>query len=129
VLETPLRLRAKDHYLNPERFHFGPLFSNLLRRISLLTTFHTDTPLETDFAALAQTARRIEVESMELRWHDWTRYSSRQDTLLKMGGLLGWVTLAGSDLSPFWPYLWLGQWTHAGKGSSMGLGKYRLEWP
>jgi hypothetical protein len=129
VLETPLRLRVKDHYLNPQRFHFGPLFSNLLRRISLLTTFHTDTPLETDFAALAQAAHRIEVENTELRWHDWTRYSSRQDTLLKMGGLLGRVTLAGSDLSPFWPYLWLGQWTHAGKGTSMGLGKYRLERP
>ena len=62
-----------------------------------------------------------------LRWHEWTRYSSRQDALLQMGGLLGEITVAGADLSPFWPYLWLGQWTHAGKGTSMGLGKYRIE--
>jgi len=126
-LETPLRLRVADHYLTPEGFRFGALFGNLLRRVSLLTTFHTDRPLETDFAALTRAARAIEAAQVELRWHDWTRYSSRQDTLLKMGGLLGRVTLAGADLEPFWPYLWLGQWTHAGKGTSMGLGKYRIE--
>jgi CRISPR/Cas system endoribonuclease Cas6 (RAMP superfamily) len=43
-----------------------------------------------------------------------------------MGGLLGRFSLAGEGLEPFWPYLWLGQWTHAGKGTSMGLGQYRI---
>lgn len=125
-LETPLRLKSEGRNLTPENFHFGVLFSHLLRRISLLTAFHTDTPLETDFAALTRVARTIGVERSELRWHDWSRYSSRQDTLLQMGGLLGQVTLSGDKLAPFWPYLWLGQWTHAGKGTSMGLGRYRI---
>ena len=119
-------LKSKDHYLTPESFRFGSLFTNLLRRISLLTNFHTDTPLETDFASLACAARTIEVDSAQLRWHDWTRYSSRQSTLMQMGGLLGSVTLRGEGLAPFWPYLWLGQWTHAGKATSMGLGRYRI---
>ena len=44
-----------------------------------------------------------------------------------MGGLVGSFELAGPDIEPFWPLLWLGQWTHAGKGSSMGLGRYVLE--
>lgn len=129
VLETPLRLKTGDHHLTPEQFRCGVLFSQLLRRISLLTAFHTGTPLETDFAGLTRAAHGIEVESGELHWHDWTRYSARQDTRLQMGGLLGWITLAGAELAPFWPYLWLGQWTHVGKGTSMGLGRYRLETP
>lgn len=126
TLETPLRIKATEHHLTPQSFRFAPLFSNLLRRVSLLSAFHTDTPLETDFAALVRAAHAVEVECAALRWHDWTRYSSRQDTLLQMGGLLGHVTLRG-DLAPFWPYLWLGQWCHAGKGTSLGLGKYRMD--
>jgi len=127
ALETPLRLKQEGHHLTPEAFQFGALFANLLRRISLLTAFHTDTPLETDFAGLTRAARSLAAAATRLRWHEWTRYSSRQDALLQMGGLLGEVTLAGAGLAPFWPYLWLGQWTHAGKGTSMGLGKYRVE--
>jgi CRISPR/Cas system endoribonuclease Cas6 (RAMP superfamily) len=30
-------------------------------------------------------------------------------------------------LDAFWPYLWLGQWTHAGKGTSMGMGAYTIQ--
>ena len=60
------------------------------------------------------------------RWHEWTRYSARQDTLLQMGGLVGSFALPGAALAPFWSCLWAGQWTHAGKGAVMGLGRYRL---
>jgi len=53
---------------------------------------------------------------------------------MQLGGLLGTVTFevrAGprshsNELAPFWPYIWLGQWTHAGKNTSMGLGKYEI---
>ena len=127
VLETPLRLRQAEKLLGPDAFQFGALFSNLLRRISLLTTFHTDAPLAADFAELSRTGWTIQHRAARLRWHEWVRYSSRQDTLLQMGGLVGEIELDGAGLEPFWPYLWLGQWTHAGKGAVMGLGQYRLE--
>ncbi len=126
-LETPLRLRLQNHHVTPDTFRFAHLFSQLLRRISLLMTFHTGKELQTDFAALTRASQPIEVKEPKLRWHDWTRYSSRQDTTMEMGGLLGTFTLDGEGLEPFWPYLWLGQWTHVGKGTSMGLGKYHLE--
>lgn len=125
-LLTPLRLKREEHYVTPATFRFEALFANLLRRTSLLTAFHTDTPLETDFAGLTQTARTVEPIDVKLHWKEWTRYSSRQETAMQMGGLLGEITLNGADLEPFWPYLWLGQWTHAGKGTSMGLGGYRI---
>lgn len=126
ALDTPLRINQAEKLLTPATFQFGALFSNLLRRISLLTTFHTDTPLDTDFAALSRSGWRVETEATRLRWHEWVRYSSRQDALVQMGGLLGDIELVGAGLEPFWPYLWLGQWTHAGKATSMGLGQYRL---
>jgi hypothetical protein len=128
-LITPLRLNSENRLVSQDRFRFHHLFSNLLRRISLLTAFHTDTPLEANFAGLTQAARPVAWSATRLRWHDWTRFSSRQDTLVQMGGLVGEVDLAGVDLEPFWPYLWLGQWTHAGKGAVMGLGRYALEVP
>ena len=123
---TPLRMKADGQLVTPEGFTFRTLFSSLLRRISLLTAFHSDIPLETDFAGLTRAAEAIPLAHRELRWHDWTRYSSRQDSLMQLGGLLGMVTFDSHDLAPFWPYLWLGQWTHAGKNTSMGLGKYEI---
>lgn len=92
----------------------------------MLTYFHTDTPLETDFRALVEHARRVAIRNAHLRWYDWTRYSSRQQTTMQMGGLLGELELNADGIEPFWPYLWLGQWTHAGKGASMGLGRYTI---
>ncbi|MBK7543153.1 MAG: CRISPR system precrRNA processing endoribonuclease RAMP protein Cas6 [Candidatus Competibacteraceae bacterium] len=126
VLGTPLRLRQAEKLIGPDDFRFGALFSNLLRRISLLTTFHTDAPLAADFAGLTRAAGAVRITTARLRWHDWTRYSSRQDALLQMGGLVGEFELSDIGLKPFWPYLWLGQWTHSGKGTVMGLGRYRL---
>ncbi len=126
-LETPLRIRRAEKLMGPDAFQFGALFSNLLRRVSLLSTFHTDAPLQVDFAALSRTSWTIQHRAARLRWHEWVRYSSRQDALLQMGGLAGEIELDGADLEPFWPYLWLGQWTHAGKGAVMGLGRYRIE--
>jgi CRISPR/Cas system endoribonuclease Cas6 (RAMP superfamily) len=62
-----------------------------------------------------------------MEWFDWTRYSSRQETEINMGGLVGTVELCMNDLEDYWPYLWLGQWTHVGKGTSMGMGAYTIE--
>jgi hypothetical protein len=131
TLHTPLRLRNRGHNVTPESFTFGALFANLLRRVSLLMRFHADAALATDFAGLVRRAHEIPLHDRRLRWQDWTRYSSRQQTTMQLGGVVGNFELDGSGpgsepLEPFWPYLWLGQWTHAGKGTSMGLGCYRI---
>ena len=127
AIHSPLRIKQNNHNLNPYTFNFGAFFGNLLRRISMLTYFHTDTPLETNFAELTRAARQIAFTDQDLRWFDWTRYSSRQATEMNMGGVLGSVCLDMQGMEPFWPYLWLGQWTHVGKGTSMGMGHYSIE--
>lgn len=124
-LRTPLRVKRNGHHVGPENFQFADLFSNLLRRISMLTSFHTDTPLETDFRELTQRAKEVHAEAA-LTWCDQKRYSARQEAEMQMGGVIGTLTVQGADLASFWPYLWLGQWTHAGSGATMGLGWYRL---
>ena len=123
-------MRHQGRHLTPGRFDFGVLFGQLLRRLGMLTQFHTDVPLKTDFRALTAAAGAVPLVRQDLRWQDWTRYSSRQETTMQMGGLLGHFELDGGQaLAPFWPCLWLGQWTHAGKGTALGLGAYRLSEP
>ena len=125
-LETPLRIKREGIAVRPEAFRFGIFFSNLLRRISLLSYFHGKTPLETDFKGLVASAREVEIEDVELEWFDWKRYSSRQRQEMKMGGIVGRFRLTGETIASFWPYLWLGQFVHAGAVATMGQGRYRL---
>lgn len=123
---TPLRIKQDNKNTGASQFNFGGLFSTLLRRISMISYFHTDTALETNFAELTAQAKTIQLQSQNLSWFDWTRYSSRQQTEMNMGGLVGDITLDTQELAAFWPYLWLGQWTHVGKGTSMGMGAYSI---
>ena len=125
-LGTPLRVKRGGHFVTPDTFDFAALFSGLLRRISMLMAFHGGTMLNADFAALSRQAKTVPLRRAELYWREYTRYSSRQQTSMQQGGVVGDIELDGSGLEPFWPYLWLGQWTHAGKGTSMGLGCYRI---
>ena len=123
---SPLRIKQDSKNITARDFNFGAFFGILLRRLSMISYFHTDTPLEIDFAALTAKARSVQFTSQQLKWYDWTRYSSRQQTEMNMGGLIGSVHLDMQDLEDFWPYLWLGQWTHLGKGTSMGMGAYSI---
>lgn len=124
-LHTPLRLKRDGRHVGPGDFRFADLFGNLLRRISLLTCFHTDVPLETDFKSLVTQAKEIGI-THRLTWKEQSRYSARQKTRMQYGGLLGDIELREQAIAPFWPYLWIGQWVHAGSGVTMGLGAYRL---
>jgi len=122
---TPLRLQQNSRLVRPQEFRFRPLFSTLLRRIAMLSYFHTDRPLETDFRALVAAAESVEVVHPELRWQEWTRYSGRKKARMPFGGIVGSFELRG-DLRPFWPFLYLGQWLHVGKNATFGLGQYTM---
>lgn len=124
---SPIPIKQDNKNLATDHFNFGALFSTLLRRISMISYFHTDMPLETDFAGLTARAKTLSFSDQILQWYDWTRYSSRQQTEMNMGGLIGSISLDASGLDDFWPYLWLGQWTHVGKGTSMGMGAYTIQ--
>lgn len=128
-LVTPLRLKRHGHLMGPDQFTAEDLFFNLAGRLRLLATHQGGDPAPLDWALLYKAATAVHLRNPQLHWHEWTRYSSRQGTLMELGGLLGSFDLTGPGLAPLWPLLWQGQWVHAGKGTTFGLGGYRLEAP
>lgn len=125
-LLSPLRLRKQGVYVHDEAT-LGEFAASLVRRLLLMLRFHGSGAVDADLGALFHAARAWQPESASLRWHDWTRYSNRQQTRMQMGGVMGHMVVSTDQVPDLWPWLWIGQYTHAGKAASMGLGCYRLE--
>ena len=124
-LHTPLRLQHQGQPIRPPALTPRKLVADLLRRVTLLAEFHADHPdLVSDASALVRQAETL-AHRHELHWHDWSRYSSRQQREMTLGGAIGEWTLQG-DLDPLLPWLWLGQWLHVGKNATFGMGHYTL---
>jgi hypothetical protein len=124
-LRTPLRVKRDGKLVRPERFRFADLFGNVLRRVSMLIEFHTGATLDADFRGLNDAALAIPAHC-EVRWQHLHRHSARQSQSMEFGGLVGRLSVEAEGLAKLWPYLWLGQWLHAGTGATMGLGEYRI---
>lgn len=125
-LLTPLRVKREGATLGAGALDFAALAGALLRRISMLQAFHGAAPLQAPFADLMARAREVRMRS-RLAPLRQQRFSSRQQRAMPMDGLLGEVELDAADAQAFWPYLWLGQFVHAGSAATMGLGAYAIE--
>ena len=121
---TPTRIKTRDD-LQPQA-DFALLIRSLLRRISMLLAVHGRQPLELDFRGLLERAAAVRTGFSSLRWRDWTRYSSRQQTKMQLGGFIGEVVFEGSGLGDCWPLLIAGEILRVGNGTSFGLGRYEL---
>lgn len=126
ILEQPLRLREQESYLRPQAFTLRALFKSLLLRASNLADAYGDGPLGLDHQALLEHAAGFGLGEPQLSWHHQRRYSARQELEVETSGITGSFELHG-NLAPLWPLLWIGQWLHVGKGTVMGLGRYRLQ--
>ncbi len=121
---TPTRILYNGHLTLDLEFHI--LIRNLLRRIALLSYFHCGgEPSEWDFKGIIEKAKEVKIKERNLRWYDWERYSTRQDTRMKMGGFVGDITFGGNT-EPFMPLIKAGEVLHVGKGTAFGLGKYEI---
>lgn len=121
---TPVRLSFQRDLVVVPEFHI--LIRSILRRLSLLYYFHTEKrPPDWNYREIIKHAHLIEIKENNLKWYDWERYSSRQNTRMKLGGLVGNITYSG-NISPFMQFLNAGEIFHIGKGTSFGLGKYRI---
>ena len=125
---TPLRLQHQGRPVRCDALTPRKLAADLLRRITLMAEFHAGNPaLNINVPALVAHADTLQ-HRKQLQWHDWTRYSSRQQQAMTLGGAMGQWQLQG-DLAPLLPWLRLGQWLHVGKNATMGLGRYHLATP
>jgi hypothetical protein len=109
---------------------FTDLVRALLRRLSSLCYFHCAGELSLDFPGLVERACSIRTVESGLVWQEQERFSTRQEQRIEMGGVVGRVVYEAADaaaLAPYRPLLAAGEWVHVGKGTVMGLGKYRAE--
>ena len=120
VFETPVDASASDLLLFP-----STVVARLARRIDGLSRW-MDLSLDVfwDEAVLIW-------ETLDYSWSDVekgtsTRGSRRQQRGYEYPVISGRLRIAG-NLAPLWPMLLIGQTSHAGRGATAGLGRYRLE--
>jgi hypothetical protein len=122
---TPTRIVYHGKLISQLEFHI--FMRALLRRIALLSYFHCNNdPSLIPFKGLIEQADEVTAKKSNLQWYDWERYSSRQDTKMKLGGSVGTIEFEG-NLSGFLPYIKAGEILHVGKGTSFGLEKYAVK--
>lgn len=125
-LTTPLRMLRNGKLVSPDAFLPGDWLFALAKRISLLGAMHSEATASVDFPMLKAALADLSMTGSQLRWHDWTRFSSRQSRAIEMNGVVGKFSLTMADIEPFLPLLRWGQWGHVGKGTSMGMGGFRI---
>lgn len=126
ILATPLRIVSEGKTVKPRMFRPAHLFSNLIRRVSLMSAVHAGAPLDTDFRFLKSRWHELRAYRPMLAWADQKRWSGNQKRELPAGGIVGSFVLDMRGAEALFPYLWLGQWVHAGKGAALGLGAIRV---
>jgi len=104
---------------------FPVLIRSLLSRISSLAYFYCDEKLNIDYKQMIEDAKKVEIQERHIGWFDWERYSTRQQTSMKLGGIVGRVSYTG-DLNQFLLLIALGRYIHVGKGATFGLGRYEV---
>ena len=127
-IHTPLRLQSQGQPLRADQLTPRALVAAVARRAALLMEFHAGQNGWGDAAKQVTHRSETLTDSRDLHWFDWARYSSRQQQVMTLGGVMGRWTLHGSSdaLAEVWPWLWLGQWLHVGKNATMGMGGYSL---
>lgn len=98
----------------------------LPERIIVLNHFFCNGALLEHYTPDTAATPHFTVEKKSLRWVDLERYSNKQQGKMKMGGVIGSITFRG-PLAPYLPVLRVGEHIHAGKGTSFGFGKYRID--
>ncbi len=118
--------RLKKNGSLQDRVSFRTLAFHALRRALEIAHCHVPGARpDWELKRLLDRAAAVRVTRSALRWHDQSRYSSRQKTTHPIGGFEGEIDLEG-DLAPFLPLLRTAEILHVGKGATFGLGKVEI---
>lgn len=123
---SPLRLKHQGKLLRPEAFTAEIWLKQLIWRVSLLLKDSSVELPKEDISCLLKQLSQISFYDAELFWMETGRRSSRQNTKMSMGGILGRFFLEG-ELEPILPWLELGMTLHVGKSASMGFGAFGVK--
>lgn len=123
----PLNFKIKGKPIQAENFTFSEFIRALYRRnVDLFLNFGEGELLFPDLEDLLDEARKVQIFSKNI-WYknNLSRYSARQLQELKLSGMIGEWGL--KDVSqPLRRFLEAGSFTHCGKNTVLGLGKYEL---
>jgi CRISPR-associated endoribonuclease Cas6 len=122
-LLTPLRLVKQQREV--AAFDFPLLVRNLSFRLAVWGHHYDGLAWPEPWVLLHEEAETVQVKPIEIRQAVFSRYSTRQQQQLRMAGFLGSVKLGGLTPSLI-TLLRLGEICGAGKGASLGLGRFRL---
>ncbi len=125
-LMTPLRLVSKGRTLDCRDLSPLHLWQSLTRRLSMLCYFHEGVDLDAAYSDLHRCAQGLGWIQSRFTNRTWVRYSNRQRRRIPLQGIVGRASIDLTATPELWPWLWWGQWLHAGKATVMGLGQYRL---
>jgi len=131
-LRTPLRLTADGPPSSPDAlgFDFRKLAFRTIRRALEIAHFHVpEATLDWHFKPMLRAASQtVRLTAVDLRWHDWERWSNRQRRPMRLGGHVGRLRLQG-ELGPFVQLLATAELLHVGKGATFGLGRVEVRNP
>ena len=119
---TPTSIKVAGRWTSDLRFEH--LIRDLLRRIRLLSYFHCGEDLDVDAPGLLKAADSVTHES-HLRWFGSNRRSHEAGSSMPVGGFVGSIRFKG-NLTPFLPFISLGEYLHIGHHTASGYGQYRL---
>ena len=69
---------------------------------------------------------RVDESNSQMQWIDYSRYSARQKSVMKMGGMQGILSIEGTFDAGLPEFLKAGEIFHIGKNTSLGLGKIKV---
>lgn len=124
LISTPMRLQKNKKVLGARDIDAAILLRNIIRRVSLVAQFQLDTVMDFDVHQYNALADQVSDER-RLSWQDWSRYSTRQQQKMDLGGVQGHWLLRDVPIELL-PFVYLGQWLHVGKETSFGLGCYQI---
>lgn len=122
--QTAMRLQRNGRAITPDEITPHLFLSQLLRRLSWVSERHLGDYMVLHYDQLAADIALLK-EQHHLTWYDWARYSNRQKRKMHLGGMIGdWeFSHLSESLAKL---LYIGQWLHAGKNTTFGLGRYQL---
>jgi hypothetical protein len=123
---TPYRSKYHGHLITPDKFTISGFILSLINRINNLNKHYDQGNDIIDANQFKQKIAALSIKQNNLHWQDVTRKSSRQHTLMKLGGIKGDCTINGPSLNEIYPILCTGEKIHAGKSTVFGLGAYTM---
>lgn len=129
-LLTPLKIKTKEEGIHFSKLPFQTFIRLLLKRIINLNNIYYNggnygrSLIKEALGDLVLLSESITAMT-PAKWQDFTRYSSRQDKLLKIGGLRGFIMISG-NISTFYPFLRIGETVGVGQHTTSGFGRYKI---